>query len=251
MVPSASVTRPRAVLAGVALAGILAGCSTTMQEAARLQLNSARIRTSEVSTRVTVSGRTLRVERVALISSRGGTAFVIVVRNPTRHQVSDLPISVGVRTAHGRPVYLNQQSGLEYFYFDAHLPVLPAGATLTWVYTTSRHVPRPARPFALVGSAPSPPAPASAPLPVVRASASMSRSGRPARLAITVHNLSSIPQYQLPVFAFATRGGRYVAAGSATVIHLAGEASRTLDLGVTGNPNHAQFQVEAPPAVLQ
>lgn len=251
MVRSASGMRVGSGLAGIAVAALLLGCSTTMQEAARLQLNDARIRASEVSTRVTATSGAIRVARIALVFSRAGTAFVVVVRNLSRRQVSDVPISVGVRSGHGRLLYFNQRSGLEYFYFDAHLPVLGPGATLTWVYTTSRRVPARSRPFALVGGAPHPLAPISASVPVLRANVALPRSSGAPRLVITVHNLSTVPQYQLPVFAFATRGGRYVAAGNLTVLDLGGQASTTFDLGLTGNPGHARLHVEAIPAVLQ
>ncbi|MGO9885209.1 MAG: hypothetical protein ACLPV4_19610, partial [Solirubrobacteraceae bacterium] len=109
-------------LALVAVGCLVAGCSTTMEEAARLQLNSARIRVSETGTRVTVAGHAVRVSRVSLVSGPAATAFVVVVRNESHTQVSDLPISVGVRTGRGRLVYFNARPGFEYSYFDAHLP---------------------------------------------------------------------------------------------------------------------------------
>ena len=72
--------------------------------------------------------------------------------------MSDLPISVGVRVNGKRPIYLNRQSPAELSYFAAHLPVVAAGGTLTWVYTTDRRLPGHARPFALVGGTrPTPP----------------------------------------------------------------------------------------------
>ena len=72
-----------------------------------------------------------------------------------------------------------------------------------------------------------------------------------ARLAVAVRNLSAITQYQLPVFAFAKRGDRYVAAGSLTVDQLAGQASATLHLRLIGSVANAQLEIEALPAVLQ
>lgn len=233
----------------LAAAGLVAGCSTTMQEAARLQLNSARIRASEVSTRVTVAGRAVTVTRVALISGGGSTAFVISVRNRSSSQVSDLPISVGVRVGRERPVYYNAAPGAEYSYFEAHLPVLRAGATLTWVYSTHRRTPSDARPFAIVGGRPSPAVAPATPLPVIRVR--VSDDATPARAVIALHNLSAVPQYQLPVFAFAERGGRYVAAGDVTVEHLGGQATTTLALGLVGSLVDARLQIEAPAAVLQ
>lgn len=240
----------RSVSAIVALlsAGLLAGCSTTMQEAARLQLNSARIRVSEAGTRVTVAGDAVRVTRVSLVWGRAAAAFVVVVRNDSRSQVSDLPISVGVRTGRGQRAYFNAQPGFEDSYFDAHLPVLAPGGELTWIYTTGRRPPPRSKPFAIVGGSPAPLVRAAARLPLIRASAARFSH---ARLAVAVRNLSSVPQYQLPVFAFAKRGDRYVAAGRVMLDGLGSQASTTLNLRLIGSAANAQLQIEALPAVLQ
>jgi hypothetical protein len=240
--------------------GVLTGCSTTQQEAARLQLNSARIRASEAQVRVTVPGQTVRVARVELVAGRGQTAFVVRVRNADQRPVSDLPISVGVRVGAKRLIYVNARSQDEFSYFDAHLPVIPAGGTLTWVYTTHRHLPAHARPFAIVGATPSPPARSAVMLPVIRASALLpgglaaagsDRGAGASPLAIALHNLSGVPQYQLQVYAFAQRAGHYVAAGNLTVPHLGSQTSLTLKLGLLGSLDHARLQIEALPTIFQ
>jgi hypothetical protein len=254
-----SASHRRRALVALAAAGSLTACSTTQQEAARLQLNSARIRASEVPTRVIVPGHAVRVARVALVTGGGQTAFVVRVHNPAQRPVSDLPISVGVRVGTKPPMYLNSQSPQELSYFDAHLPVVAAGGMLTWVYTTDRHLPAHARPFAIVGGEPNPAVPRVDQLPVIRASAltgtpgtagSESSSGA-SKLAIALHNLSGVPQYQLQVYAFAQTAGRYVAAGGITVAHLGSQGSKTLHLGLLGSLDHARLQIEALPTIFQ
>jgi hypothetical protein len=251
--------RRRAVAATGAVVA-LAGCSTTQDEAARLQLNSARIRASEVPTRVTLPGQAVLVARVALIAGGGKTAFIVRVRNAGDAPVSDLPISVGVRAGGKAPVYVNATSQSLYSYFDAHLPVVAAGASVTWIYTTDRHLPAHAKPFAMVGDKPSPPAPVPGRLPVIEASArplgrpltaSSHGTARASQLAIALHNLSGVPQYQLQVYAFAQRAGHYVAAANLTVTHLGSDASRVLKLGVLGSPDHSRLQVEALPTIFR
>jgi hypothetical protein len=239
----------------IAPAALLAGCSTTQQEAARLQLNAARIRASQEHTKVAVAGEAIQVTRLARVVSGGLTAFVVQVHNAGSEPVSDLPISVGIQV-HGKPrIYLNLQSPAEFSYFDAHLPLVAAGATLTWVYTTDRRLPAQARPFALVGGTPSNAAPRTSPLPVIRAtvatSATTSSSASAAPLTISLHNLSSVPQYQLQVYAVAERAGRYVAAGNFTVPHLGSNASSRLKLPILGHVNHARLQIEAAPTIFQ
>ncbi len=236
----------------MAAAAELAGCATTQQEAARLQLNAARIRASEQRTEVTLPGRAVDVTRVVRVMAGGRTAFVVQVRNAGRQPVSDLPISVGVRVAGKRPIYVNQQSAAELSYFGAHLPLVEAGATLTWVYATDRRLPAHARPFALVGGTPSNVAPRTNPLPVVRARAlAPSPAAGASPLAVSLRNLSSVPQYQLQVYAVAERAGRYVAAGSITVPHLGSNASSRLKLPILGHIGSARLQVEAAPTIFQ
>jgi hypothetical protein len=248
----------RAALGTVALvvaAVALGGCATTQQEAKRLQLNSARIRASQVPTRVAVSGKAVRVTRVALVPGRGGTAFVVQVHNTSARAVSDLPISVGVRFGHKPPRYLNLQSPSEFSYYGAHLPAVAAGATLTWVYATARRLPARARPFAIVGDVPSVAAAPARRLPVIRASASstgdVAANAAGSQLAVVLHNLSTIPQYQLQVYAYALSGDRYVAAGNLTVPHLGSQARQTSKVALLGRVNHARLQIEALPTIVQ
>ena len=236
-----------------ALAGaIVAGCSTTQEEAARLQLNSARIRASETPTRVAMAGNTVRVTRLALVPGRSGTAFVVQIHNPGTRAVSDLPISVGVRAGRKRR-FLNVQSQAEFSYYEAHLPVIAAGATLTWVYSSGRRLSAHSRPFVAVGAAPSVPSPRTAQLPVIRASVSGPvAQGAAARspLVIALHNESAIPQYQLQIYAYAEQGNRYVAAGNVTVAHLGSLADQKANLPLLGNPVNARLEVEALPTIV-
>ena len=130
--------------------------------------------------------------------------------------------------------------------------MLAPGGALTWIYTTSRRPPPGSKPFAIVGGTPAPLLRAAAVLPLIRASAALSgHEHSSSRLAVAVRNLSAIPQYQLPVFAFAKRGDRYVAAGSVTVDQLGGQASTTLHVRLIGTVANAQLEIEALPAVLQ
>jgi hypothetical protein len=230
------------------------GCATTQQEAARLQLNDARIRAAEKPTRVSVAGGTVQVTRVTLVRAGEGDAFIVQVRNPGSRAITDLPISVGVRAGRKELPFLNAVSPLEYSYFDAHLPAVQAGGSLTWVYTTNRPLPAHARPFALVGGVPSTAVPRWTGMPAIRASvvAAPLRAGTGAgRVSLSVDNLSSIPQYQLQVYAVAREGARQTAAGSLTVTYLGSNTSTRLTLPLLGRDEHARLQVEALPTTFQ
>jgi hypothetical protein len=233
--------------AGLVIAAALTGCATTMQEAARLQLNAARIRASEVATHVRSAGAAVQIVRVARVSAAGRTAFIVEIRNPGRRAIADLPISVGVRAGHGRRIDVNALSPAEDSYFDAHLPGIGAGDTLTWVYTTPRRLPRGARPFALVGARPDPPVTAAGSVPVVRVRTGATRGSR---LAVTLRNLSSVPQYQLQVYAVARSGRRYLGAGHLTVPHLGSQSTETVRVPFVGTLGGAPPAVEARPTIL-
>lgn len=237
--------RAAAGVAVVAGAGSLAGCATTMQKAARLRLNSARILASQNPTRVSTTGTAVTVTGITLIRSGHATAVVVTVRNAGDRAVSDLPISVGYRLAHHRDVYLNADASIAYF--DAHLPAVSAGGSLTWVYTADRRLPAGARPFARVGSTPAVPDAAVDGSPVIHARATPATG---TLVDVAVHNLSGVPQYQLPVYAVAERDGRAVAAGQASLSELAGGASQTLQLRLLGRTGPAPVQVQAPATIF-
>jgi hypothetical protein len=232
------------VAAGIAVAG----CATTQQEALRLRLNSARIRVSQHPTKVAVAGRALRVTHVALVRGRTGSAIVVRLHNPGARTVSDLPISVGLRKGSARQRPLNVKSPEEFSYFDAHVPVIGPGRTVTWVYTTTRHLPAGARPYAVVGARPSIRAPRVSTAPVIVATAAGTATS--ARVAVALHNQTSIPQYQLQVYAVARHARRYVAAGALTVAHLGGGGTHTVKLPLVGHPTHRRLQFEALPAMV-
>ena len=233
------------VLAGVLLALGVTGCVSTQQQAARLQLNDARIRAGQRPTRVRAAGSTVRVRRVDLIRAGRASAFVVEIANPGSRMVSDLPISLGVRSGRHVLRYLNAGAPAPNGYFTAHLPPIAAGRSITWVYTTGRRLPARARPFALVGATPSirvrpgrPPG-----LSVTVRSATPGRVSH--RLALAVRNLSSVPQYQLQVYAIGRAGARAVAAGAATVPYLAAHASSQLSLPLLGRVGATHLQAEA------
>jgi hypothetical protein len=229
------------------LAVPLAGCTTTQHEAQRVRLDSARLRAALAGTHVEVSGSLVRPTEIATVSNGRQTAFIVTVRDDARRAVSDLPISVGYRTPAGPSVYLN--SGTDLRYFQAHLPVVEPGRTLTWVYTTARALPRGAEPFALVGERQSPPAL----LTETNVRIVLDYGYRLGSGSVTVHldNPTSVPQYQLQVYAYARVGGRYVSAGNMTVADLGAGSKQTVTLPLIGKASKGALQVTAIPTILQ
>ena len=238
--------RPLSVcLAGLSLAG-LPGCVTTQQRNARAELRAKRLLASRRAVLVRRDAAGVRVDRVELVRSARGTAIVATVANTGARSLADLPITVGVVFRHRRAI-LNSRGGLDYF--DSHVASVAPGARVTWVFTTRRHVARGARPFARVGA----PALATisrppATLPALRVKALAPTSGA---VRVRVANLTSVPQYGLPVYALARRAGRVVAGGRATVSDLGTRTAATVGLPLVGPVRGASLQIEALPTIFK
>jgi hypothetical protein len=232
------------IAVGVAIA--LAGCASTQQKNARLVLLNERTLDSQTSVRVTHINPQVAVSRVALVRGSGGAAVAVTLHNLAAHPLSDLPISVGIVPRQGARHYLNRRANLGYL--DNHIPALGPGATITWVLPL-RQTRQPAgRPFADVGFARTPASTRNRTLPAI--DVSTATAGGPHGFEVTVANRSGVPQTRLAVYAVATRAGRYVAAGRATIGELSGGAHRTLRLALRGNSTGATFELFAPPTIF-
>ena len=231
----------------LALTVPLAGCTTTQHQAQRVQLDSARQRAALDSTRVTTANPTVVPTSVEFVRGRTGTAIVVTVRNGGGKPVTDLPISVGYQPAAGPQVYLNSAANL--LYFQAHLPAIAARHSLIWVYTTAKRLPSGVQPFAAVGRKPSPPAL----LTETDVRIAVSYRHVVSSSAVTVHldNTSNVPQYQLQVYAYAGRAGRYFVAGNLTVPELDGGSHQVVRLRLVSSEPSANLRVVAIPTILQ
>ena len=238
---------PAAAACGLAAAGALAGCTTTQQKAARLQLENARVRAAQLSTRVSSAGSLVAVDGISLVRRPGRTAFVVTVRNRGGHPLSDLPISVGYRLGAARTVYLNSAAGIGYF--DAHLPLIGSGRAFTWIYPTARPVPTGARPFARVGDSSTVRVSGLSAPPEISAAVISATAG--GEIRVHVRDVSGVTQYQLPVYAVASRGSRVLAAAAATIAELDGGSSETLRLRLLGSADGAHLELETQPTIFQ
>jgi hypothetical protein len=252
-VPSAERVIGRAMtlsLLGVPVA--VAGCATTQQEAARIRVNDARIRASEVRTTIGGASRGVAVGPVQVIASPGRRTFVVEIRNLRSTPISDNPISVGLLGPRGRGPSLNGAAGLPYF--ETHMPSVGGHGVLRWVLSTTGRTGRRPKLFAIVGRPSATISPPPGALPTVTVTL-VRRAERPLgdrrEITVRVRNGSSIPQYQLPVYAVEQRGGRYLAAGSASVSSLAGGASTEVGIKLFGRPGGGRLELEAPPTIYQ
>ena len=101
MAPSASTAA--AVAAGLIAVLALTGCVSTQTKRART-LNVAAHARQRAPLRVTHADPDVDVGAVGLVRTASGDAVVVQLRNPTARPLSDLPISVGLRSpANARP----------------------------------------------------------------------------------------------------------------------------------------------------
>jgi len=220
------------------VAVILTGCVSTETIAARARLVSARTLASQSTTEVSRANPDVAIGRLALIHAQTGTAIVVPLRNDTSSTLTDLPISVGIRTAHGE-LHLNRSANLDYF--QTHVAAIaPHGAT-DWVFTTGRRVTG-GRAVATVGF-PKLHASLAGELPRIEVTS-------PSTRRLTVTNRSSIPQYDLPVYVVAVRAGRDVGAGRADITHLGTHATTTLNVTLLGTAKGAALRVIALPTIF-
>jgi hypothetical protein len=75
--------------------------------------------------------------------------------------------------------------------------------------------------------------------------------GRNAKRRVSVENHSDVPQYGLQVYAFAQRGGRYVAAGKTEIEHLGTGKQVTVAVPLTGSARKLPLRAEAIPTMFE
>lgn len=234
-----------ATLAAAApVAVLLTGCVSTQTVASRARLVDARTIVSQGTTEVTRANPSVSVGVPVVIRDPAGTAIVVALANDSARTLPDLPISVGVRTGSGRELYLNRSANLDYF--ESHIATIGPHAATAWVFMTTAPVPR-GRPFATVGFSQQHPA-LSGSLPSVAASLRTALAGR--KLELSIVDRSTIPQYDVPIYALALRDGREVAAGTTSITHLGTDGRTTTSITLLGSPRYSALRLIASPTIF-
>jgi hypothetical protein len=234
-------------LIGVLALGGLAGCVTTQDKNERAKLRSTRLLEGRKAQRLGPANPDVRVERVSLVRGRRTSAIVVDLRNSVRRPLTDLPIRVGVRTRRGRRVPLN--AGRNQGWFQTHLPAIDARGRTTWVFTRRTRGMPAGRPFARVGTPHGPAVSSAASLPEIEAVPAGALRRRAVR--VRVDNRSQVPQFDLQVYAYVTRRGRYVAAGKAVVRQLDHGTDATARVRLTGPGRGGSTRVHAIPTIFR
>ncbi len=236
-----------ALIPAVALVGLataISGCATTQDANKRASLQADRTLASRKALVLHGTDPAVRVVRTSVIPGKDGSAIVVVLRNRGDAPVSDLPIEVGPRG--GDPL----NAGRNVPYFQSHAPAIAAGAETTWVYVSKEKIGSgPA--YARIGAPPAL-APEAGDVPELDVSDAGSHDGKGGSSVVAeVSNGTGIPQYGLDVYAVARRGGRYVAAGRASLTHLGVDQKAELTLNLIGDAKGSQIQIYAPPTLFE
>ena len=244
-----SASKMAALLATGAVAITASGCevTTTQEKAARVQLNSARVRAENEPTKVGEPDARVHVTNKQVIRSGKETAFVITLRNDGDEAVSDLPLAVGVQKG-GEERWLNLARRTPYF--QSHIPAIAAGGEMVWVYVAKDEVPD-GKPLAKVSAEATQEIVSDGEFPALAASAEAagSKDAPQARLQLT--NPSSIPQYGLEAYVVAADGDKYVAAGLTRIAELDPGVDVAKNLTLVGDPAGAELEAVVPPTILK
>jgi hypothetical protein len=239
-VASASPTLALIAASLAVLAAAVSGCATTQDSNKRATVAADRTIASRQPLTFKGTDPHVQVVSTTVINGRSGSAVVAVLRNRGADPVNDLPIEVGPEG--GQPV----NAGANVPYFQSHAPAIAPGGQATWVYVSHRPIGS-NRAFVRVGTGVKPPTRAGhvSELTVSDPSA----TGSSARAQIS--NVTGIPQYDLDVYAVATKGGRPVAAGRTNLVHLGVDASSSPIVPLVGDAKGAHVQVFAPQTLFQ
>jgi hypothetical protein len=228
----------------VVLATAVSGCATTQDANKRASIQADRTLASRKPLVLHGTDRDVQVVRTSVVSGGDGSAIVVVLRNRGDAPVNDLPIEVG---RHGGEA-LN--AGRNVPYFQSHAPAIAPGAEATWVYVSKEKLGS-GPVYARIGTAPAL-APKAGNVPELDVSDAGAQSGKGGSSVVAeVANGTGIPQYGLDVYAVASRGGRYVAAGRASLTHLGVDQSAELTLNLIGDAKGSRIQIYAPPTLFE
>ena len=236
------------VVAGLGSALALMGCETTMQKATRVRLQAQRIMEGRRVVEVTRVDPRIQVTRADLLSAEDEVAVAVGLRNRGDVALSGLPLAVWVELSNGKKVQINRRNGN---YAKGHTPILEPGEQATWIFTTDEELKKPQSALVRVGVQDRLLQPVPSRLPSFDISSEVTQRDGASVAVVSVSNGEDFPQFELPVYAWAERGGRYVAAGRAQIRELEPGETDTVQIRLIGDPKAADVQVASPPSIFE
>ncbi|HEX3911296.1 MAG TPA: hypothetical protein VHW67_11420 [Solirubrobacteraceae bacterium] len=234
--------RTAIALSLLALTLLCSGCETTAEKSAKLERTAKRVTPAkQKGLEITRASTVVKVLDAAVIQGKEGTAAVVTLRNASTHALSEVPISLELKDAHGASVYSNGTPGLARTLTSVAL--LPAHAQVVWIDDQIQAATA-TQASARVGEGTE----ASGVPPRLNV-AEQHLSGEPdsSSLEGAVHNGSRTDQPELVIDAVARRGGRMVAAGRAVLASLDASATTPFQIFFVGDPTGAKLTLSVPP----
>jgi hypothetical protein len=230
-----------AVLALAALA--LAGCESSQAKSARLA-KSAKGGTKETGVLVKQANPDVHIVATSIVRDQYGAAAVVELSG--KGTQADLPLSLVVLDAAGKPAYSNDGAGLEHNL--THVALIQPGMRTFWIDDQVK-ADSPKKLEVKVGTSKAA-VPGTLPK-LVPTGMALEPDPSGAFTRGTLRNDSAIEQRKLMVYAVAERHGKVVAAGRAGVERLKAHDKATFKVFWIGDPKGAKVRVFAPPTVLK
>lgn len=242
MIRAASTT----VLSIAAVA--LAGCETTMEKSARLEVSGADLAQIE-TVKLGATNRDIEVLDKTILTDQYGTAVIVRVKNTGPQPQVDVPIQMDIKDPKGKSVFKNDTEGLEDGLLN--IQVIESGQETWWVHDQVFPNGKAASVDVTIGKSEAP-VPASVPEISVTEPEINSDPVSGIEVQGKVTNESGVEQTDLLLYAVATKGGRVVAAGRGLVPKLkTGPKGEPYNIFFIGDPKGADIEVFATPNTFE
>lgn len=118
-------------VAAVGIALVTTGCQSTQSKSAEIGAELGPVK-QEKGLKISRPSKDVKVISSTLLTDSAGGAAVVVVRNESNRDLTDVPILIDVLDASGKSVYRNDIPGLEPALTS--IPYVEAGKEATWVH---------------------------------------------------------------------------------------------------------------------
>jgi hypothetical protein len=223
-------------------AALLSGCDTTADKSNRAQVAADRVLEARGKHVVKKADPRFSVEQVQTLGRGKGNVVIVRFKNNSDEILTDIPITVGVRS-NGKRTLLNGASNL--YFFQTHIAAANAKSESVWVLELNKRIPK-GKPYALIG-APVRKTPPNAKWPQLNLAVS---SAKGKTVIGSIKNESGPQQYVVEIYAFASKGGKYVAAGRTRALRLLSGEEDSWELELEGKLGGAKVETAYGPGIV-
>ncbi len=233
----------------VAFAAIaFAGCETTMEKSAKLELAGADLAKPE-AIEIGAVNRDIEVVDKVILSDEYGTAVVVKLRNTGTQTQVDVPIQIDVKDGKGKSIFRNDTEGLEDGLLN--IQVIEPGQETWWVHDQVFANGKPASVEVEIGRS-EVREPGSVPDLVPTKPEINVDPVSGVEVQGKVVNESPVEQFDTLIYGIATKGGKVVAAGRGLIPKLSpGGKGEPYNVFFIGDPRGAAIDVFATPNTFE